>query len=321
MSEGAVAELDLLVVGDANPDVIVSAPGLEPRFGQAEQLVDSASLVVGGSGAITAMGAARLGLRVGLCAVVGSDDLGTLMTVKLTEAGVDTDHLVVDAHQPTGMTVILDRGDDRAILTASGTISALTPEDLAALPDRPARHVHASSYYLMSPEYRDALPSTFARFRAAGVTTSVDTNWDPSERWDVEALLRETDVFLPNEAELRAITQSRILDRGLEVVSELGCDVAVKRGDRGAVSRVGDTTYRTQRTPPVEYIDAVGAGDTFDAGFLAGRLLGRDAGTCLAMAVIAGSLSTSATGGTDGQPTLDDVDGWLRSVPVDEEQE
>ncbi|HEX5017007.1 MAG TPA: carbohydrate kinase family protein, partial [Actinomycetes bacterium] len=103
-----MSELDLLVLGDANPDVIVSAPGLEPQFGQAEQLVDSAALVVGGSGAITAMGAARLGLRVGLCAVVGNDDLGRLMTVKLTEAGVDLRHLVVDAHRPTGMSVILN---------------------------------------------------------------------------------------------------------------------------------------------------------------------------------------------------------------------
>ena len=316
-----MAELDLLVVGDANPDVIVSSPDLEPRFGQAEQLVDSAALVVGGSGAITAMGAARFGLRVGLCAVVGNDDLGRLMTVKLTEGGVDLEHLIVDAHRPTGMTVILDRGDDRAILTASGAIPALSPDDLAALPDRPARHVHASSFYLMSPEHRGELPGAFKRFRAAGVTTSVDSNWDPSQRWDIEALLRETDVFLPNEVELSAITRSPILDRALAVIGELGPDVAVKRGESGGVARVGDTTYRAQRTPPVEYVDAVGAGDTFDAGYLAGRLLGRDAGTCLAMAVIAGSLSTSAAGGTDGQPTLEDIEGWLRSVPVDEEQE
>lgn len=314
-----MAELDLLVVGDANPDVIVSAPDLEPRFGQAEQLVDSASLVVGGSGAITAMGAARLGLGVGLCAVVGNDDLGRLMTVKLAEAGVDLEHLVVDAHRPTGMSVILNRGDDRAVLTASGTISALTSDDLLALPDRPARHVHAASFYLMSPDFRDALPPAFARFRSAGATTSVDTNWDPSERWDVEALLRETDVFLPNEAELTAITRSPILDRALELAAELGCDVAVKRGERGGVARVDDVTYRAMRTPAVDYVDAVGAGDSFDAGFLAGRLGGRDVGLSLAMAVIAGSLSTSRPGGTDGQPSMDEVEGWLRSVPVEEE--
>lgn len=315
-----MTELDLLVVGDVNPDVVVSSPGLEPRFGQVEQIVDSAELVVGGSGAITAMGAARLGLRVGLCAVVGGDDLGRLMTLKLADVGVDVTHLVVDARRPTGMSVILDRGGDRAVLTALGTISALTVDDLAALPGRPARHVHAASYYLMAPMLRAALPAQLARFRAAGATTSLDTNWDPTERWDVADVLRETDLFLPNEAELSAIAGTPIVDRALAVLAEQGCDTAVKRGDRGAVARVGEWTYRATRTPPVEYADAIGAGDTFDAGFLAGRLLGRDPGEALAMAVVAGTLSTSATGGTGAQPTLDEVDAWLRSVPVVQEE-
>jgi len=312
------APLDLLVVGDINPDVIVASPGLTPQFGQVEQLVDSASLVMGGSAAITAVGAARLGLRVGLCGVVGDDDLGQLMLVRLAEAGVDLQHLRVDASTPTGMSVILNRGDDRAVLTATGTISGLSPEDLSALPDRAARHVHAASYYLMSQAYRDALPAAFARFRAAGTSTSVDTNWDPRERWDLAELLAESDLFIPNEAELTAIARSPILERAVELVSENGCEVVVKRGERGGAATLGGRSYRVLRTPPVEYVDAVGAGDTFNAGFLAGRLQGRDAGTCLAMAVIAGTLSTGATGGTAAQPSLDDVDIWLASVPVEE---
>lgn len=313
-----MSELDLLVVGDVNPDVIVAAPGLIPEFGQVEQLVDSASLVMGGSAAITAVGAARLGLRVGLCGVVGGDDLGQLMMVRLTESGVDLQHLRVVAHTPTGMSVILNRGDDRAVLTASGTISALSPDDLGALADRPARHVHCASYYLMSDAFCDALPEAFGRFRAAGATTSLDTNWDPHERWDLSALLAETDLFLPNEAELTAIARSPILDRAIEVVSENGCDVAVKRGPQGAVARIAGQSLRVHRAPPVDFVDAVGAGDSFDAGFLTGRLLGRDPGRCLAMAVIAGTLSTASTGGTDAQPTAGEVELWMTSVKVED---
>ncbi len=313
-----MSELDLLVVGDVNPDVIVAAPGLIPEFGQVEQLVDSASLVMGGSAAITAVGAARLGLRVGLCGVVGGDDLGQLMMVRLTEARVDLQHLRVDAYAPTGMSVILNRGDDRAVLTASGTIPALSPDDLGALPDRPARHVHCASYYLMSDAFRDALPAAFGRFRRAGATTSLDTNWDPYQRWDLSALLAETDVFLPNEAELTAIARSPILDRAIEVVSENGCDVVVKRGPQGAVARIAGQNFRVHRAPPVDFVDAVGAGDSFDAGFLTGRILGRDPGRCLAMAVIAGTLSTASTGGTDAQPTTDEVEIWMTSVKVED---
>jgi sugar/nucleoside kinase (ribokinase family) len=312
--------LDLLVLGDVNPDVIVSDPGLQPQFGQVEQLVDNASLVLGGSAAITAVGAARLGLRVGLCGVLGADDVGRLMTVRLTEAGVDLTHLSLDSSRPTGMSVILNRGDDRAVLTATGTISALGLDELDALPDRPARHVHAASYYLMSAQFRGALPYAFRRFRAAGTTTSLDTNWDPEERWNLTEVLAETDYFLPNEAELTAIARSPILDRAMDQLSESGCSVVVKRGHRGGVARVAGKGMTVLRTPPVDFVDAVGAGDTFNAGFLAGVLLGRGPASALAMAVIAGTVSTAATGGTDGQPTISEVEGWLRSVPVDEEK-
>jgi sugar/nucleoside kinase (ribokinase family) len=217
------------------------------------------------------------------------------------------------------MSVILNRGDDRAVLTATGTISALGPDDLSDVPDRPARHVHSASYYLMSQQFRDALPGAFRRFRVAGVTTSLDTNWDPEERWDLAEVLAETDYFLPNEAELTAIARSPILDRAMDQLGESGCSVVVKRGERGGAARVDGAAMTVLRTPAADFVDAVGAGDSFNAGFLAGLLLGRGQASALAMAVIAGTLSTSGTGGTDGQPTLNEVEAWLRSVPVVEE--
>jgi ribokinase len=216
------------------------------------------------------------------------------------------------------MSVILNRGEDRAVLTLPGTIPALSPDHLRSLPARPARHVHVSSYYLMSQEYRDALPGVLTSFRAGGATTSVDTNWDPEERWDLGALLRQCDLFLPNEAELLAISGSPGLDDALGTARAAGCDVVVKQGARGGVARTHAGSYHTSRTPEVAYVDAVGAGDTFDAGFLAGRLSGRDVATSLAMAVIAGSVSTTARGGTTAQPTLAEVEARLGEVVVEE---
>jgi hypothetical protein len=121
---------DLLLIGDCNPDVLVLGDDVTPAFGQQEKLVDSMSLVVGGSASITAIAAARLGLRVALAAAIGDDAAGNFMLAELARAGVDTGGVTVRAQLPTGMTVALSRGEDRAILTAEGAIPTLTAADV-----------------------------------------------------------------------------------------------------------------------------------------------------------------------------------------------
>lgn len=306
--------LDLLVLGDVNPDVIVSGVGPTIRFGQVEDVVEHAGLVLGGSGAIVAMGAARLGMRVGLCAVVGDDDAGVLVVQQLIERGVDVTHVASTDQAPTGMTVVLDRSGDRAVLTSLGTIPLLSPALLDELGDRPARHVHVASYQLMSREYRAALPDALRRWRDHGVSTSLDPNWDPAGAWDLESVLAQTDVFLPNEAELTAIAGTTIVDRAMQALAALGCDIVVKRGTSGAAALVDGTVYRLTRTPPVDFVDAVGAGDSFDAGYLTARLNGAAVPAALAQAVVVGTLSTAATGGTGAQPEQSEVEPWVRRL-------
>ena len=141
--------VDLLILGDANPDLVLTGD-VEPAFGQRERLLDGAHLTVGGSGAIVACGAARLGLRVAFCGVVGDDLFGRFMRDELDRRGVDVKGLVVEPDRSTGLTVVLARPDDRAILTHEGTIGdlragSIDPELLAA-----ASHVHVASYFLQS---------------------------------------------------------------------------------------------------------------------------------------------------------------------------
>src|SRR5438105_12542077 len=123
-----MATFDLLVLGDANPDLVMLGPEVEPAFGQAERLVDEGRLALGGSGAILACGAARLGLSVALCAVVGDDTFGAFVRSTLDERGVETSGLIVDPNLSTGVSVILSGPRDRAILTALGTIGELSGE-------------------------------------------------------------------------------------------------------------------------------------------------------------------------------------------------
>jgi sugar/nucleoside kinase (ribokinase family) len=305
--------VDLLVLGDANPDLILRGD-VEPRFGQAERVVGSASLVLGGSGAITASAGARLGLSVAFVGVVGDDVFGRFVRDALLERGVDVAGVAVDRSRATGVSVILDRADDRAILTATGTIDGLTRELIDEEVLRSARHVHVSSYYLQDA-LRPDLARLFEAAHDAGATVSVDPNWDPAESWDggLLAVLSAIDMFFPNSAEARAITGIDDVDVAAEVLGERGAIVAVKFGQGGGLAIDGDDLVRSEAIP-ADVVDTTGAGDTFDAGFIAGRLHGWPLGRCLQLAVACGSLSTRASGGTAAQPTLEEALASLEAI-------
>jgi len=284
---------------------------VDPAFGQAERLVDEAHLTVGGSGAIVATGAARLGLRVGFCGVVGDDPFGRFLRDELDRQGVDIGGLLLDAARPTGVTVVLARPTDRAILTHAGTIADLRTDLIDPARLERARHVHVSSYFLqqsLAPE----LPALFERVRAGGATTSVDPNWDPSGRWDggLRDLLGHIDVFLPNATEATRIAGIDELDDAVLALAERAGVVVAKAGADGAVAAHGERLVRAA-APAIEALDSTGAGDAFDAGYLASMLAGDPLERSLAIANACGALSTRALGGVDGQPTMEEVLGYL----------
>lgn len=294
--------IDLLVAGEINPDLILSGD-VTPVFGQVEKLVESAELVIGSSSAIFACGAARLGLRVAFLGVCGDDLFGRFMREALEKAGVDTTACIVDPQQQTGLSVILTRGADRAILTHAGALSALRADQVGSGQLSRARHLHVASYFLQEA-LQPGLPELFARAHSLGLTTSLDTNWDPRGDWrGLEELLRLTDVFLPNENEALAITHTPSAGQALQRLGVLAGTVAVKRGRDGALACRGEQ-MASARAMPLEVADTIGAGDSFDAGFLYGWLSGWSLDRSLRLGVACGSLSTRRPGGTAGQPTL-----------------
>jgi sugar/nucleoside kinase (ribokinase family) len=295
---------DLLVIGELNADVVVAGGDVEPAFGEVERIAETATLTIGASGAILACGAARLGLRVGYVGMAGDDPVGRFMLSALADRGIDVEHCIVHPSLPTGLSVILSRPEDRAIVTALGTTDRLAASDVPGHLPAAARHLHVASLYLQHA-LRPGIPALFAAARRAGTTTSVDTNWDPTDRWDtLEAVLDETDLFMPNVAEARRIARAETVDEALDRLAECVPTVAVKLGPEGAIARRGGERASAATPTAAQVVDTTGAGDTFGAGLLVGLLGGRPLPDALRLAVACGTLSTRAAGGTDAQPTL-----------------
>lgn len=304
----------VLVVGDANVDLVLRGD-VHPRFGQVEQVVEAAELTLGGSAAIVACGLARLGVPTRLAARVGDDAFGRFALDALTDAGVGTEHVEVDPVVPTGLSVILSAPQDRAILTHLGTIPTLEVAAVrAALAAMAPDHVHVASYFLQ-PGLARALPALLAVARAAGRTTSLDTNWDPAERWTgVPEVLGSLDWLLPNVAELRAIAAAAGEPAGPDLglataLARRGPRVVVKAGADGGWSVGADAVVHRAPGLPVEVVDTTGAGDSFDAGYLAAVWHGVAEETeRVRWAAAAGSLSTLGPGGTGRQASRAEVE-------------
>lgn len=309
------------MLGDCNPDVLVLGRDVTPAFGQQEKLADSISLVPGGSAAITAVAAARLGLRVALAAAAGDDPAGEFMLGQLAREGVDTSAVAVRAAAPTGMTVALSRGDDRAILTATGAMTTLAAADVPPRLVSAARHLHVSSYFLMERSLGPGLADLLAAARANGAATSLDTNWDPSGRWGGEhlgAVLEQTDLLLPNQAEALHLAGEPTLGKAAAALAGEHRRLVVKLGARGALCVSGPARHQVGPPPAVTPVDTTGAGDCFNAGLIAGLLGGLGLAEAAALGCAVGSASTLGPGGTASAPGLQAAMAMARAVQIQE---
>ena len=286
--------------------MLVLGGDVAPAFGQQEKLVDGISLVIGGSAAITAVAAARLGLRVALVAAVGADPAGAFMLDQLAAEGVDVRFVVVREDAPTGMTVALSRGGDRAILTALGAMASLTAADVPASLLARARHVHASSWFLLQDSPRAGAGGVVFR-RPFGRCQHVTGHQLGSVRTvGRPAPVRRHRAGRPAAAERGGsdrLAGAAGLDAAVGALVAAGPRVVVKLGERGALCADGSARYRVS-LPPVTPADTTGAGDCFNAGLIAGLLDGRDLAGAAALGCAAGALSTAAPGGTASAPSL-----------------
>jgi sugar/nucleoside kinase (ribokinase family) len=311
------AAFDLLVIGDVNPDVILRDAPRELAFGQAEQLAAAAHLGLGGSAAITACGAARLGLDTAIVGAVGDDAAGRLALDELAARSVDTSFVRIVEGRASGLTVHVLSDGDRAMITSRGTLDELEASAVPAELVAASRHVHAASFYLQ-PRLAPGLRGVFEAAHAAGATTSLDLNWDPAERWQggLDELLPVVDILFVNAAEAAGVSGASDPTVAATVLAARGPLPVVKLGAAGALAHDGCRLVRVD-APVASVVDSVGAGDSFDAGFLCGRLAGWTVGRSLALGVVCGSHSTRAAGGIGAQPDRKEAEATMAGLLPD----
>jgi sugar/nucleoside kinase (ribokinase family) len=302
-----------LVVGELNPDLILSDYHSFPALGQ-EVLVEGLELMLGSASAICAVGLARLGNDVRMASKTGVDQWGDFCVGELARAGVDTSFIKRDAQSKTGLTVSITSSKDRALVTHLGAIATFRAGEVDPGAMDGCRHLHVSSYFLQQGLQRDCR-ALFAAAHARGLTTSLDPGFDPSEKWQsgLRETLEEADVFFPNEVELRGLGGSpdpaeclRRLDNGRTlIVAKLGADGCMIL-DRGNPLHVPAF--------PVRPVDTTGAGDSFNSGFLHAWVRGLPAAEALRFGAACGALSTRAVGGTGRQASLEEVEAMIHAT-------
>ena len=288
----------LLVVGELNVDLILNKIQALPQVGK-EMIADEMEMCLGSSSAIMAANSAALGVDTTFCGVIGDDYFGDFILNELERKSVSCQHITRLQDQKTGCTLVLNYGQDRANVTFQGAMNALTINHIPFETPSVYQHLHISSLFLQKGLLND-IEQILINARAAGMTTSLDLQWDPAEQWafDYERCLPYVDVFMPNESELLALTKAGSLDDAIEKIRPYLNTLALKLGRKGSMGIRGEQQLTVPAFEAPHFADAIGAGDSFNAGFIKKYITGAPLEDCLREGNMMGALNTTAAGGT-----------------------
>ncbi len=290
--------LDVLVVGELNVDLILDDIQGFPEIGK-EIIANKFTVTLGSSSAIFASNLSSLGNKVTFLGKVGNDSFSQLIISSLASKGVNTELILRSDEYNTGATIVMNYDMDRANVTFPGAMEYLeVPEvtdDILAM----AKHLHVSSIFLQ-PLLKKDIVTLFSRAKSMGLTTSMDPQWDPEEKWDLDLmnLLPNIDVFMPNIKEFNLLTGENDLHHSLEKVRSFANNIIIKDGENGAHLWDGTELYTKPAYLNPKVSDCIGAGDSFNAGFIHPYLQAKDLKHCVETGNIIGAISTTQPGGT-----------------------
>ena len=306
-------QFDVLVIGELNVDLILNQIEKFPEMGK-EIIAERMTMTLGSSSAIFASNLSTLGSRVSFVGQLGQDSFGDHVITSLQSKGVNTDYVLRSSKHATGATVVLNYGEDRAMVTYPGAMKYLTLHDIPDAALTTCRHLHLSSIFLQ-PGIANDLTALFKKAKSLGLTTSIDPQWDPSERWDIpwQKLLPHVDIFMPNIKELHALTKTNSLQSALDALKAHANIVVVKNSSEGAYLWDRQSLIHQKPFLNKKVADSIGAGDSFNSGFLHMYLKKEPLSKCLEFGALTGAINTTRSGGTGAFENLDLVKDIAKS--------
>lgn len=299
---------DIIALGELNVDLLFNKMQGLPVVGK-EILAGKMALVLGSSTAIFAANASALGAGVAFLGMIGEDVYGDFIQKELALKGVDISNLIVRRDLKTGITVSMNYGEDRASVTYPGAMSVMGLAHIEKELVSQAKHVHISSVFLQENIKKD-LAAIVKMIKGLGVTISLDTQWDPAEEWlfDAENILPYVDLFLPNEKEFLCISKQKNLEDALEKISCFANVIVIKMGAKGSMLIKKDGSRRLLPAFVNEkVVDAIGAGDSFNAGFVTSFVKGYELEECQRLGNLMGAVNTTSAGGTSAFSSLEHI--------------
>jgi sugar/nucleoside kinase (ribokinase family) len=291
-------KFDVIVVGELNVDLIFNNLDTFPVVGK-EILAHEMNLTLGSSSAIFASNLSTLGCKVAFVGMLGKDVFGDLVIHSLEKKGVDTGFIVRSEKVNTGATMVMNFGEDRAMVTHTGAMERLTLDDIKPEYLQQARHMHFASFFLQSG-LKNNVRQLFKRAKDLGLTTSFDTQWDPKEKWDLNCkdVIPYVDVFLPNEKELLFLTGQDSLEKAIDELKDCANHLIIKQSSKGSLSYSKGEAHFVPSFLNDNVVDAIGAGDSFNAGFVYKYVQNAPLEDCQEFGNLIGAISTTAPGGT-----------------------
>lgn len=291
-------KIDVAVIGELNVDIILNENDAFPKIGK-EVLAQKMNITLGSSSAIFASNLSSLGAEVHFIGKIGKDYFGNIVLESLQQNNVDTSAVIQRESLNTGATIVINFGEDRAMITHPGAMDDLCMDDIDWNIIRASSHLHISSYFIQRGIQKD-IGNIFKEAKKLGLSTSFDMQWDPSEQWniDLENILPCVDVFLPNETELLHVTGCFSVGDAIAQIEGIANTVVVKQGNKGSTSFFkGKSLFRPSYINN-NVVDAIGAGDSFNAGFIYKFLQDQSLENCQGFGNVIGAISTTAAGGT-----------------------